>query len=28
MSEVYCEILKNCVGLFRTKGMECWHAVY
>jgi hypothetical protein len=23
MSEVYCEILKNCVGLFRTKGMEC-----
>jgi hypothetical protein len=22
-SEVYCETLKNCVGLFRTKDMEC-----
>jgi hypothetical protein len=22
-SEVYCEMLKNCVGLFRTKGWEC-----
>jgi hypothetical protein len=23
MSEVYCETLKNCVGPFRGKGMEC-----
>jgi hypothetical protein len=23
MSEVYCETLKNCVGPFRTKGVEC-----
>jgi hypothetical protein len=22
-SEVYCEALKNRVGLFRTKGVEC-----
>jgi hypothetical protein len=22
-SEVYCEALKNCVGPFRTKGVEC-----
>jgi hypothetical protein len=21
--EVYCEMLKNCVGLFRIKGSEC-----
>jgi hypothetical protein len=23
MSEVYSETLKNCIGPFRTKGMEC-----
>jgi hypothetical protein len=22
-SKMYCETLKNCVGPFRTKGMEC-----
>jgi hypothetical protein len=22
-SEVYCETLENCVGPFRTKGLEC-----
>jgi hypothetical protein len=22
-SEVYCETLKNCLGPFRTKGVEC-----
>jgi transposase len=24
---VYCETLSICIGLFRTKGMECWHGV-
>jgi hypothetical protein len=23
MLEVYCETLKNCIGSFRRKGMEC-----
>jgi hypothetical protein len=23
LSELYCETLKNCVGPFRTKGVEC-----
>jgi hypothetical protein len=22
-SEVYCETLKNCIGQFKTKGVEC-----
>jgi hypothetical protein len=22
-SEVYCEVLKNSIGPFRTKGVEC-----
>jgi hypothetical protein len=27
MSEVHCKTLKNCVGTFRTKGVECWHSM-
>jgi hypothetical protein len=27
-SELYCETLKNCVGSFRAKEVECWHTVY
>jgi hypothetical protein len=23
ISEVYCEALRNCMGPFRRKGMEC-----
>jgi hypothetical protein len=26
-SEVYCESLKDCVGPFRTKYLECWYLV-
>jgi hypothetical protein len=27
-SEVYCKTLKNNIGPFRTKGVECPHPVY